>query len=323
MAALAVLAGSAAAEGPQANAGPAVRQDQCAFPAASIPDDTIVIAAGSYEGRELPFQIDQTGHSANQFDVAVHADKPVALLLGAYEPSIWNISWSKGTRIVAVFASGHHRQEVAGLPAGTPVITSTSHGRGPCGSRYIGGESGLEWVNPMARRVFGRAATRVYAKAPGGRIGIVESARPAATYESSPDRPPESFRDRGAPLAGSPGLDQAVTRGLIRPANPQDIEAVRQHYRAMAARRGSGVVDVPPVAGSAADAPAQVRIPRLSTFRGYVVLKPFVFPAGLFGAHAANFIVPQGVAAPSGNPGHSLVVDLNKPVPCSGPLCDA
>jgi len=298
-----------------------VAQAACTFPANAIPDDTIVIAAGAYGGRELPFQIGQSGHQATQFDVDVHADAPVALLLGAYEPAIWNIRWSRGTRIVAVFATGYHRQAVAGLPADTPVITTSYDGGRPCGARYMSGESGLEWINPAARTLFGRAATRVYTRAPGGRIDIVESARPAGAYASSPDRPPESFRDRTAPLAGEAGLKDAVTRGLIRPMTPRDIDAVRAHYRTLAARRDGGAVDIPPVAGTTLDAPPPVRIPRLSPFRGYVVLKPFVFPAGLYGAHSAHFIVPQGVPAPTGKPGHSLVVDLNRDPPCVGPMC--
>jgi hypothetical protein len=300
---------------------PSAKQAVCTFTAGAIPDDTIVIAAGAYGGRELPFQIGQSGHQATQFDVDVHADTPVALLLGAYEPAIWHIRWSRGTRIVAVFATGYHRQAVAGLPAGTPVITTSYDEGRPCGGRYMGGESGLEWINPAARTLFGRAAMRVYTRAPAGRIDIIESARPAGAYASSPDRPPESFRDRSAPPAGDDGLKDAVARGLIRPLKTGDVDAVRAHYRTLAARRDGGVVDIPPVAGTTLDAPPPVRIPRLSPFRGYVVLKPFVFPAGLYGAHSAQFMVPRGVPSPTGEPGHSLVVDLNRDPPCAGPMC--
>lgn len=299
----------------------AAQSSACTFPEQAIPADTIVIAAGQYSGRKLDFQIDQSGHAATRFDVKVHADRPVALLLGAYEPAIWSISWTGGTRIVAVFATGYHRQVLAGLAPDTPVITSDHEGQGACGSNHVDEEGGLGWLNPTARIAFGRAVHRVYTKADQGVFRIAESARPKTAYASSPERPPASYRDRGAALAGTPGLDDAVKRGLIRPATPADIEMVRVHYRALAAASPQGV-DIPPVAGKAPGAPPPLRIPRLSLHRGYVVLKPFVFPAGLYGAHSASFIVPRGVAAPGGKPGHSIVVDLNRATPCSGPGCE-
>ncbi len=293
----------------------------CSFLDKKLPKDTIVVAAGAYSGRKLSFQIDQSGHEATQFDVAVHADKPVALLLGAYEPTVWAIGWTKGTRVVAVFATGYHRQAVAGLPKGVPVITSSFQDKSPCGYNYIGSDNGLAWVNPKARAVFGTEAIRVYNKAPNGLLDIVESKRAKTEYVTSPATTPESFRDRTAPLAGSAGLEDAVGKGLIRPVTSADIEMVREHYRANAPKSPAGKPDVPPVAGASPRAAPEVQIPSISTYRGYVVLKPFVYPAGLYGGNMASFIVPKGVPAPTGNPGHSTVIDLNQAVACRGALC--
>lgn len=156
--------------------------DACSFVGLGLPVDTIVIAAGAYSGRPLLFQIDQSGNAATQFDVAIHADKPVALLLAAYAPAIWSISWSRGTRVVAVFATGYHRQVVAGLPKETPLITSSYDEKGACGYNYLSNDHGLGWINPKARSVFGAAVTRVYDKAPGGRLDVVESTRAQTAY---------------------------------------------------------------------------------------------------------------------------------------------
>ncbi|MCW7540456.1 hypothetical protein OOT46_21755 [Aquabacterium sp. A7-Y] len=293
----------------------------CSFVGADLPKDTIVIAAGSYSGRQLDFQIDQSGHEATQFDVAVHSDKPVALLLGAYEPTIWSIGWSKGTRVVAVFATGYHRQVVAGLPKGTPVITSSYEEKSPCGYNYIGSEQGLAWVNPKARSVFGTEAARVYNQAPGGLLDIVESTRSKTAYVTSPDTPPQSFRDTAAPKAGTAGLEDAVAKGLLRPITTADLDMVREHYRAMASKTPTGKPDIPPVAGASSSSPPEVRIPSIWMHRGYVVQKPFVYPAGLYGANSASFVVPKGVASPTGNPGHSTVIDLNRSNPCVSAMC--
>jgi hypothetical protein len=43
-------------------------------------------------------------------------------------------------------------------------------------------------------------------------------------------------------------------------------------------------------------------------------------PAGLYGANAATFFVPKGVARPSGQLGHSKIYDFNT-MTCVGLTC--
>jgi hypothetical protein len=77
----------------------------CGFPELTFPTNLSVLAAGAYSGRKISFQIDQSGHEGTQIDVAVNSpDRPVVLMLGAYEPTVWNIGWSKETRILAVWS---------------------------------------------------------------------------------------------------------------------------------------------------------------------------------------------------------------------------
>jgi hypothetical protein len=37
-----------------------------------------------------------------------------------------------------------------------------------------------------------------------------------------------------------------------------------------------------------------------------------IFPADLYGAHSVTVIVPRGVPRPTGNPGHSRILDMNQ-----------
>ena len=293
--------------------------DPCSFIDRGLPADTIVVAAGSYSGRPIDFQIDRSGNQASQFDVAVHAEKPVALLLAAYDPSVWSIIWSRDTRIVAVFATGYHRQVVAGLPRNVPVITSSYDEKSPCGYNYLSSEQSVGWLNPRARSVFGMQAIRLYNKPIEGRLDIVESTRPKTDYETSLDVRPESFRVAGTPLANTAGLNDALARGLLRRVTAADAEMVRRHYQSSAANAPRG--DVPPIAGGDPSGREEVRLPWIPMDRGFVVLKPFVYPAGLYGGHAASFIVPRGVVSPTGNPGHSTVIDLNRSAACESPGC--
>ena len=85
-----------------------------------------VFATGAYSGQSSEYQIDNSGHQAHWMDVAVMNTKPVVLILGAYEPSIWRIKWEPNTVIEGVVLTGYHDQKILGLPKSVPVLTTTS-----------------------------------------------------------------------------------------------------------------------------------------------------------------------------------------------------
>jgi len=283
--------------------------DACGFGEAKLPEDFTLLAAGNYSGRALDFQIDSSGHQATRMDVSVHSPgKAVALMLGAYEPTIWNIRWSSASNIVAVLVGGYHRQAVAGLPRDVPVVNSSYENRGPCGYFFVA-QSELAKLNPLGRRVFGRNVDRVYL-AKNGAVDVGEKAPDDVAWRFSPEVTAESFYDRNAPLAGPTGLADAVKRGVLRPATREDAEA---WLKALADANPNP--DMPPVAGG-------VRPRGPSLYNAYVVLKAFSYPAGLYGGHSATFFVPKGVPTPSGNPGHSAVYNFNSQK-CVGAMCAA
>lgn len=281
----------------------------CAFPELKLPSDFAVFAAGAYSGRKISFQIDQSGHEGTQIDVALNnPNKPVVLMLGAYEPTIWNIGWSKETKILAVLVSGYHRQAVAGLEKSVPLLNSSYDNRGPCGYFYIANDN-LAALNPMAKRVFGRPVEMVF-PAEKGRVVVGEPLQVGTKLVTSPEIVPASFYDKDAPIAGPAGLEDAVRKGLLRNATTADADAW-----ADAVIQNSPQRDIPPVAGSGIPQP-----PKPPVYNAYVVLKSFTYPAGLYGGNSATFIIPKGVPRPDGNPGHSAVFDFNT-LSCQGPLC--
>jgi hypothetical protein len=287
------------------------KEPVCGFPELVLPANVSVFAAGAYSGRKTSFQIDQSGHEGTQIDVAVNSpDTPVVLMLGAYEPTVWNIGWSKDTKILAVLVGGYHRQAVAGLDRSVPLLISSYDNKGACGYFYVTSDN-LAPLNPLARRVFGRAVDMVYPAA-RGQVDIGKPMPPGATLIRSVDITPESFYDKSAPIAGPAGLEDAVRKGLLRKATVADAEAW-----SAAVMQTSPPPDVPPVAGQGSPEPR-----RPSIHNAYVVLKPFTYPAGLYGGNSATFIIPKGVPKPAGNPGHSAVYDFNT-LNCQGPLCSA
>lgn len=274
----------------------------CAFEGLQLPADFVVLGAGAYSGRRTGFQIDQSGSEGTQIDVAVNHDKPVVLMLGAYEPTIWNIVWTPGTRIVAVLASGYHRQIIAGLKGDVPSIISSYDNHGACGYFYVGGERQAA-INPLSRRLFGRSVDMIY-PAQDGRVLVGRAIPAGVNLLTSSSASPVSFHDTSAPLAGQAGLDDAVEKGLLRRATAKDVEAWANAVNE----------DVPPAQGR------MIPSSNFRLFHAYVVLKPFTYPAGLYGGNSATFYISKGVPRPKGNPGHSSVYDFNT-LDCEGVLC--
>jgi hypothetical protein len=282
----------------------------CGFPGLKLPANVSVIAAGAYSGRKISYQIDQSGHEGTQIDVTINnPDKPVVLMLGAYEPTIWNVSWSRTTKILAVLIGGYHRQAVAGLDKSTPLLVSSYDNKGPCGFFYVTPDDQAS-LNPLSQQVFGRTVDSVYYAI----NGVVEVGKPMGGVApiQSADTTPESFYDKNAPIAGPAGLEAAVRIGLLRKATLADAEAWDE-----ALTKNSPQRSVPTVAGDVVP-----KAPTRPFFNGYVVLQPFTYPSGLFGGHSAQFLIPRGVPKPSGDPGHSAVYDFNSLV-CQGALCSA
>lgn len=293
--------------------------DRCVFPQASaLPDDFIVYAAGGYTGRELDFQIDQSGHTATQMDITVNEpSKPVILMLGAYEPTIWNVQWTQETEIVGVLVSGYHQQGVVGLPVTTPLLNSSYENRGACSYFYMTPDN-YRALNPLSRYLFGQSVSMVFPlRDSSGAITIGESVEESASLVSSDAISIESFIDADAPLAGQAGIEDAISNGLLRRATREDGEAwVDAQVALMTA---APEPDVPPIAGEENET---YRPPVPGFGQGYVVISDdFVYPAGLYGAHSVTFFIPEGVAVPEGNPGHSAVLNFNT-LRCTGGLCD-
>jgi hypothetical protein len=280
--------------------------DACSQFIERLPSDYVLLAGGEYAGRKLGFQIDQTGHEATGFDVVANMPgRTVVLVLGAYEPSIWKISKEPRTRIAGVFITGYHRQAIAGIGAGIPVLNSSYDEKGSCGYSYFS-RNKAEEMDAHVRRVFGRPA-QTYFVASNGQLVMGDGGMPDSTIQDGP-ADFNSFRDVNAPLAGQAGLEKLLSDGVLRRAQPSDLLGWKE-----AQRRSQGL---PPLSVAGGQNEASSNVP----FRPYVVQGPMTFPSGLYGANSATFIVLKGVPRPLGNPGHSAVYDWNT-LTCDGALC--
>jgi hypothetical protein len=112
---------------------------------------------------------------------------------------------------------------------------------------------------------------------------------------------------------GAAGLREALARNLVRYATHADFAAWSQ------ARLATKPESNPQ---RLTDEPTIIRAALLDN-RAYVVLKPLRYPAGLYGAHAAIFLISRGVSAPVGDSGHSTVFNLNNLTVCRYKCGDA
>lgn len=284
----------------------------CSYKYLPLPGSFRVLAAGADSGQPQTQQIDGTGEEASRVDVAVNSpDAPVVLMLFGRTPTIWNIGWSLGTHIMAVYTSGYGRQLVSGIHTNIPMLISTAENRGPCG--YIVPEANrLDAINLLSQQLFGRPVERFAYPVLQGRVLLGDPPLPGTTFRTRSDNPPEQWRtpQDEALLRGLPGLDNAIRLGLLRRATPADTRAWLQ-----ASARSPGLDRF---LGSQAQRHRIALTPQT-----YVVTGQggrITLPQGLVGTQAAIFIVPQGVPRPLGDPGHSTVYDFNT-MTCTGPSC--
>jgi hypothetical protein len=262
----------------------------CRFESVQFPDKYRVIAASAYSGVKLPRPIDKSGHQATQINVVVNiTDQPVALLLGAYEPTIWHISRTKNTKILAVLLSGYHKQVSTGLGKGIPELISTYQNNAACG--YFDNVEKPEALDVISQRLFQRPVDQVF-PIDSGRIVIGDAISAATPLFYNNDLTNEDFFLKNVPSAGIAGLEAAVKLGLLRIAVPEDSFAWHLAKNPDWQKPDSSE--------------------KIKMNKAYVVLKEFTYPAGLFGRNAATFFIPKGVPNPEGNPGHSAIFDFNR-----------
>lgn len=273
----------------------------CSFQDRQFPANLLVLAGGSYSGRRTSRQIDDSGHEATVMDVVVNVpDTPVALMLGSHEPTIWNISRTPETRITAIVLSGYYTQVLTGVSPDVPVLNSTFHNKGPCDLFYLA-DDGMENLQSLAQQLFGRPLTQKYF-ATEGQLVIGQPVSSGMNLVADPSAAIESFYTPGAPPAATAGIREALERGVLRRATMGDALEWERAFRRHLQLEAGSAPPMPSVHGNKSD----------MLDNAFIVLKPFVFPSGLYGEAATTFFVPRGVPFPTGKPGHSTVNDYNQ-----------
>lgn len=253
-----------------------------------LQDGERVFDAQGYDGEPLAFGIDQSGESAQRLDLVVNEEEgKVILLLSTTAPTIWNLRWTRNSRIVGVVTRGDHRQVIAGLSHETPVIAMQPSDIDACAPVYQGMDR-IGTVDRNADSLVRRIAGSAYR-----RDGVFIVGAPVYDKNnliSSEEIGVDSYRYRDAPVSESEEIKVALKNGALRRATRFDF----QRWHASRGEYGSE------------------QQPSGYVVRAYVVQGAFEYPDGLYGANAATFFIPRGVPKPTGNPGHSNVFDFNR-----------
>ena len=272
----------------------------CVLPGFKISLDTKIYALGTNGGSKLSWQIDDSGREATVIKVAVNSpEEPVVLVLSAYEPTIWHLGWTRGSRIAAVVVSGHHAQRVAGLPKSVPVLISSKENGAPCGGFYI--DSNKKTIAPkvitISKRLFGREIDNMYGIISGQ--AVVGEILPAdAGLITNAELRKEDFHLSNKPLYGKAGIHEALDKGLIRRAKSDDYQ---EYLRLLA--KVNGLPDQIIPSGSADNILVD----------SYVVLSSaFIMPPGVPGD--SHFFVLSESAEPHENNKHRRIYSVAKAV---------
>ena len=276
--------------------------ETCLFPGLSLPPETEVQAVGGRSGRPLGWGIDHDqDRNPTLIKVAVNSPQaPVALILSAYDPNVWQIGWTEGTEILAVAVSGHYRQAVSGLPPGVPVVMGGWEGEpgvNPfCGSAYVFNRlDGQALLADLSLRLFGlELKSRVGVR--DGRAVVGQPLDKSVKILTSRNLAPGDFKTPSDFPEGEAGLTEALRQGLIKPASwvefyqwrraawEREKRAAGAEGRSLSPRFGSQ--------GGGADG-----------FRSFLVVSPdFVIPERLKLSWNTmfTFFVPPGLDRPAG-----------------------
>tara|TARA_R110001592_G_scaffold3525_1_gene19705 strand:+ start:2763 stop:4430 length:1668 start_codon:yes stop_codon:yes gene_type:complete len=278
------------------------QREKCKVENFKAPENLVVYAAGGYKGRDIEFQI-EANRKATQFDVVVNETKaPVALILGAYEPAIWNLRLTPGTKVLAIIAGGYHRQAIANISKKIPVTYSTYNNHEACGLFYfnINEPETLSKANEISELAFGRKVKKFFPPQNSelGEIVIGSKGFDHTKLIYSKENSPEQHYLSTAPYSGKKGLEHALQSKLIRKATEEEVKRwnderykidlkLSKKYKKL---EGFG----PPIL-------------KLSTNAYTIIDENFTIPHDV----SASFIVLEHKKIPKGPYGKSGIYDLN------------
>ena len=277
----------------QIEAGEQFEQDKLCKPYnLKLPSDYVVLATGAYSGRRLGFKGNKNTSEVSQIDVAVnYTDVPVVLMLGAYESVIWNVGWTKKTKIAAVVLTGYYGQKIAGLEKSVPVMLSTNENKNACGYFYQAAES-ANIINKISFQLFDKDVNMIY-PVTKGKVAMGKKIT-KETVLTSADNTPERYYQTTETLRGAAAVNYLLVNNFVRYATVEELLKMSSDIsKLFLTKEDAYLVDVDK------DKPKTASIYRFNKM-AFIVQKPFDCPLGMDEGGVRLFITPKGVQYPGG-----------------------
>ena len=284
------------------------------------PKNSIIYGVSAEKSKSLDIYIDYTGQVANSVELEINNDKPVILILGAIQPTIWTIRRTQNTKISAIFLTGNYKQILRGVDPAISILKNIvrdeigkyNHEQ-PC-RNYVFSAQTVKDFKTVSQHLFGKEAFEYISANDEGVVKLGNTNDKNREFITFKNPPIESFEVKGTILSpGVKGLEEAIQKGFIRKATEEDLDSWLDLLETK--EKQSPSRNLPQVEGKT----LRDLLPRFNfKRRAYVVLDDFIIPSGLNGGNLAIFIVPKGVPSPRGNSGHSSIYDMNTGT-CSGP----
>ena len=269
--------------------------------------DADIIGIGSYKGLQSePMQLGKSGHEVRSSKVVVnHPEKPVVLVLSAYDPTWWKVMLTPGTVLKGVILSGYHTQAVTGISRDIPLIKAVHEEKGSC-PYFLAIKAGkdLSAARNKIKKITGNPLQQLITDPVGDRFIIGSNDYNPETLQTSNDYTIEDYPVKVGLPAGQKGIDQLVLEEKLRRATKNDIQqwenAASAKYRDLN--------------------PTLTVSHFLITHLSYVVLKPLTLPTGMYGAHSRSFLIPKGIPKPEDLGSHNtyFFMETGK---CTGTSC--
>jgi hypothetical protein len=280
----------------------------CEFRGLNLPANFKVFAAeGGDGGKSLDFALDETGRT-RQIDVGVNSDAPVVLFLTSRASTVWNIGWTRKTRIAAVFVAGFNAQRVAGVTSDTPVMIATRESTS-CPDAFINENHNVP-ANSLSRRFFSKPIDGIFPSVKG-RILIGNPPAPGAEWVTSDWHPVSYFAKQTPPTAPDREVTEAMLRGDAHFATADEMEMAARFFEKKWTK---------PEINSVQEFKWQVR----NILKGYfsvAITKPFVVPGAALNPRHYLFIVMPGAERQNtgGLPFNMIHLSSGQ---CAGQLCE-
>ncbi|PCJ97309.1 MAG: hypothetical protein COA45_10260 [Zetaproteobacteria bacterium] len=267
--------------------------NDCSFSGYALPKDLVIYAATGNMAKKIDYPIDDSNRLPGQFEVHVNSpNHPVGLILVGGNPAIWNVSWTQGTEIKAVYVSGTNRQEVAGVPLKTPIVNGSKN----C-DRLYHGYNNTQIIKQFSKKLFEKDVS-LLRMSKSNKFVLGAPIPPQTKRYLSPDNPANLYFDKSKPRVGKKGLLDLISQGKIRKATSNDVD--RWRYE----KFKKYVEKLPPIRPRL----SQGSFSHNSIGTSYVILDKIIIPSGLL---EVTFYLNKGVPLPGGNYEHLIFYDFN------------